>query len=91
MGRQPQQRTSQHRTVVVAPVAAWQLFYHRGGSWSNPQSSSDTAEEPTSTARTVAPPPDGIRLQLTLPDTTSLSGTLTVDWVRPQTGGGKAQ
>lgn len=77
----------------LPPVAAWQLFYHRGGSWSNPQSSSDTAEEPTSTARTVAPPPDGIRLQLTLPDTdtTSLSGTLTVDWVRPQTGGGKAQ
>lgn len=81
----------------LPPVAAWQLFYHRGGSWSNPQSSADTGtstsspSEGASTPRTVAPPPDGIRLQLTLPETTSLSGTLTVDWVRPQTGGGKAQ
>lgn len=81
----------------LTPVAAWQLFYHRGGSWSNPQSSADTGtstpppSEATNTPRSVAPPPDGIRLQLTLPDIASPRGTLTVDWVRPQTGGGKAQ
>lgn len=88
---------AQERQWLLTPVTAWQLFYHRGGSWSNPQSSADagtsatTPGEATDTPRTVATPPDGIRLQLTLPDTTSPSGTLTVDWVRPQTGGGKAQ
>lgn len=85
------------RQWLLLPVAAWQLLYHRGGSWSNPQSSADAGssatppDETTTATRTVAAPPDGIRLQLTLPDTASPSGTLTVDWVRPQTGGGKAQ
>lgn len=89
--------TAQERQWLLTPVTAWQLFYHRGGSWSNPQSSAEagtsatTPGEATDTPRTVATPPDGIRLQLTLPDTASPSGTLTVDWVRPQTGGGKAQ
>lgn len=89
--------TDTQRQWLLTPVTAWQLFYHRGGSWSNPQSSADTGTgslpfgETTSTPHTIASPPDGIRLQLTLPSTTGLSGTLTVDWVRPQNGGGKAQ
>lgn len=80
--------TETEQQWLLTPVTAWQLLYHRGGNWSNPQSSADMA---TNIPRTVATPPDGIRLQLTLPNTTDPSGTLTVDWVRPQVGGGKAQ
>jgi general secretion pathway protein J len=65
--------------VTVVALAAWQLFYYRGGAWSNPLSSTGTAEASTL--------PDGIRLVLTLEAPHPLAGTLVRDWARPTLGG----
>jgi general secretion pathway protein J len=65
-------------TAVLFPAQQWQLFYYRGDAWSNPLSSTGTVS-----AGQDAAIPDGVRLILTLPDTTTPSGTLTLDWVRP--------
>ena len=74
--------------VVLVPLAGWQLFYHRGGAWSNPQSSiggSDVTDTQTS-----AGIPDGVRLQLDLTPGQALVGRITRDWVSPLKGGGKS-
>lgn len=76
--------TQDPRQVWLTPATQWELFYHRGGSWSNPLSASG------GDAATVRQWPDGIRLILTLPDTGAATGRLTRDWVRPSLGGGKA-
>lgn len=71
--------------VLLTPVADWQLFYHRGGAWTNPQSAADEDNEQTQTSQVTLP--DGVRLLLTLPDGGSPSGQLLRDWVRPTLGG----
>jgi general secretion pathway protein J len=70
--------------VVVAAVDKWQVFYYRNDAWSNAQSSADVAVESNSAAL-----PEGVRLVLTLAAGQALVGTITRDWVRPTTGGGK--
>lgn len=70
--------------VTLLPLESWQLFYYRGGAWSNPQSSTGTTAGDTS-----ATVPDGIRLQITLPPGQALAGQLTRDWVNPVLGGGR--
>jgi general secretion pathway protein J len=57
-------------------LQSWQLFYHRDGAWSHPQSAAGSANNP-------APTPDGIRLELTLPN----QQRLRRDWVNPRVGG----
>ena len=72
--------------VALLPLAQWQLFYYRGGAWSNPLSSTGTEAPATAgapNAAETAAAPDGVRLQITLPPGQALSGTLTRDWVRP--------
>ena len=64
--------------AVLFPAQQWQLFYYRGDAWSNPLSSSGAVS-----AGQDASIPDGIRLILTLPETATPSGTITLDWVRP--------
>ena len=71
----------------------WQLFYYRGGAWSNALSSGTT----TGTPQTVGglPPvaariPEGVRLRLTLAPGSALAGDLTLDWVNPINGGNKS-
>lgn len=64
--------------VAIAPMAQWQLYYYRGGTWSNPMSSS--GETGTNTTPTT---PDGVRLVLTVPSPNPLAGTLNRDWARP--------
>ncbi len=71
--------------ALLIPVADWQLFYHRGGAWTNPQSAADEDNEQTQTSQVTLP--DGLRLLLTLPDGGSPSGQLLRDWVRPTLGG----
>ena len=74
--------------VQIHPLSGWQLFVHRGGSWTNPLSSdavSTAKPDSTSTAGTV---PDGVRLVLNLPPITPVAGTLTLDWIRPTLSGG---
>ncbi len=60
------------REVAIAELEQWQLFYYRGGAWSNPLSSSGTKD--------TASIPDGVRLVLTLPAGHPLAGSLVRDW-----------
>jgi len=71
---------SRARQVPITPLLDWQLYYNRGGAWSNPGSSSEAA---TTT-------PDGVRLVLNLPPDQALAGTLTRDWIRPTAVGEKS-
>ena len=79
--------------IQIHPLTGWQLFVHRGGSWTNPLSSDavtpDTpagANAPPSTAPSAATP-DGVRLVLSLPPGPAGTGPLTLDWVRPTLSG----
>lgn len=70
--------------VRIAALDQWQLYFYRGGTWSNPLSSagSNTAgAEPTSNV------PDGVRLVLTVAPPHPLAGTVVRDWARPNGGG----
>ncbi len=66
--------------VSIVPLVDWQIYYYRGGAWSNPGSSSEAADAI----------PEGVRLQLTLPEGLPLSGILTRDWIRPNAVGAKS-
>ncbi len=68
--------------ISIHPLAGWQLFVHRGGAWTNPLSSDATSD---STPKDRLP--DGVRLVLTLPDTTPVASALTLDWMRPTLSG----
>jgi len=59
----------------LMPLEAWQLYYFRNDNWS-PAVSADALGA-------GAPPPDGVRLVLSLPPGPALAGLLTRDWVRP--------
>ncbi len=76
--------------VSVRPLSQWQIFFHRGGAWSNPLSSEGVTPTTLGSASGAAPgsPPDGIRLLLDLPAGQSLTGKLTLDWVSPTLTGG---
>jgi general secretion pathway protein J len=70
--------------VNVAPLEQWQIYYFRGGAWTNPLSSAGTVGPTAAPASaTSAPLPDGVRLVLTLPDSHPMAGTLQRDWARP--------
>lgn len=75
--------------IQIHPLSGWQLFVHRGGSWTNPLSSDAvTAGTPGSpNPNPIASTPDGVRLLLSLPPGPAGSGTLTLDWVRPTLSG----
>lgn len=75
-------------SVLLFPVSQWQLFYHRGGTWGNPQSSIGN-ESAGVFAVGENPVPDGVRLVLTLPEGAGLSGELSRDWVRPTLEAGR--
>lgn len=74
--------------VQIHPLSGWQLFVHRGGSWTNPLSSDKEAVETGNPAADSASrAPDGVRLVLTLPPGPAGAGALTLDWVRPTLSG----
>ena len=86
--------------IQIHPLSGWQLFVHRGGSWTNPLSSegSATGGIPVASiagsaagAGSAAVPalPDGVRLVLALSPGQAISGTLTRDWMRADLGGSK--
>lgn len=79
---------AKQREVAIAPLAQWQIYYYRGGAWSNPLSSSGAPNASTNPNNTPAPTstPDGVRLVLTLPSPHPLAGTLNRDWARPTAG-----
>lgn len=68
----------------ATPVAAadrWQVFFHRGGSWVNPQSAADSGA--AAPAGQAAGLPDGVRVVLDGLNAPGLSGRLQRDWVQP--------
>ena len=80
--------TTRDGQVQIHPLSGWQLFVHRGGSWTNPLSSDavnpgTNNPAPGSASRT----PDGVRLVLTLPPGAIGTGAVTMDWVRPTLSG----
>ena len=79
------------REVRIAPLDQWQIFFYRGGAWSNPLSSAGTTSDGKPAAAAAAAPalPDAVRLVLTLSAGQAISGSLTRDWLRPTVGGGK--
>lgn len=68
--------------VWLGAASRWQVFFHRGGSWSNPQSSAD----PDGYAV-----PDGVRLVISPAAQDTLAGPLTKDWVRPHFIGSRSE
>lgn len=90
--RTPSSSESQRETVLM-PLAGWQLFYYRGGAWANAQSANTSGSQPQSPgglSSTAASIPEGVRLQLTLPEGGALTGVVTRDWANPLLGGGKS-
>lgn len=71
--------------VALIPIDGWQLFYYRGGAWSNALSSVGTVPG-TDGSSTL---PEGIRLQITLSPGGALSGLLVRDWINPALGGSR--
>lgn len=79
---QPPQGADSASAVAIARAEDWRIYYFRRNAWSNALSA-DTAqadEEHTNL-------PDGVRLALTLAPGQTVSGEVTVDWVRPSFGG----
>jgi general secretion pathway protein J len=86
------------KEVSLATVDDLQIFYYRNDAWSNPLSNASSSAAPPppvasppvpGPATGVAPPPDGVRLVLTLSPGQALAGTLVRDWVQPTIGGNK--
>lgn len=80
------------REVQIVPLDQWQIFYYRGGAWSNPLSSDGAGEAPAFGGLLPAEGsalalPDGVRLVLQLSPGQAISGSLTRDWVSPGLGG----
>ena len=84
----PSDTAKRHEIAIVA-LAQWQVYYFRGGAWSNPLSSSgvqaidNPASGPTPPPAPTGGLPDGIRLVLNIAAPHPLSGTITRDWARP--------
>jgi len=81
------------RETLLMPLAGWQLYYYRGGAWANAQSANTGAslpQAPGGLSSTAASIPEGVRLQLTLPEGGALAGVVTRDWANPLLGGGKS-
>jgi general secretion pathway protein J len=79
--------------VQIHPLSGWQLFVHRGGSWTNPLSSDvvtqnpEQAGNPSERNTPGQTTPDGVRLVPSLPPGAAGTGTLSMDWVRPTLSG----
>lgn len=87
-GQSPSE-TLRAQEVLLGPLRGWQIFYFRGGAWSNPLSAAGTGAgtEAAKAAATPASPalPDGVRLILEIPAPHPMAGTITRDWARPVT------
>ncbi len=72
------------REVRIAALDEWQLYFYRGGAWSNPLSS---AGSPAAGAEPGSNLPDGVRLVLAVSPPHPLAGAVVRDWARANTGG----
>jgi general secretion pathway protein J len=75
---------AKRQEVAIVALDQWQIYYYRGGAWSNPLSSSGApttdAQQPPTQRNNL---PDGVRLVLSVAAPHPLSGTLTRDWAQP--------
>lgn len=86
--RNPTEELRAQQTLLPA-VQDWQLFYYRGGAWSNPQSSSGATGNSEAGDTTA---PSGIRLLLTLPGAGAAeTRQLLTDWVHPSYNGPRGE
>ncbi|TNF57989.1 MAG: prepilin-type N-terminal cleavage/methylation domain-containing protein [Burkholderiales bacterium] len=85
-GQAPAVQSGDSRVVLVG-IEGWQIFYHRGQTWSNPLSA--TGDEAAQAAGDIEDMPNGVRLVLELPAQAGLSGPLLRDWVRPTLEAGR--
>ena len=92
-GRNPSSDQMRRETVLI-PLDQWRVYYYRSNAWTNPQSSDQSnanggANGGTNIGSNAANAtnlpllPDGIRIELTLPQGRALNGQMTVDWVNP--------
>lgn len=81
---------SSDSAIALLGIDNWQLFYHRGETWGNPQSSTGN-EEPVGgpEGTRTGSLPNGVRLELVLGTGEGLSGSLVRDWVRPTLEAGR--
>lgn len=86
----PAGNTSSDSAIALLGIDNWQLFYHRGETWGNPQSSTGN-EEPVGgpEGSRTGSLPNGVRLELVLGTGEGLSGSLVRDWVRPTLEAGR--
>ncbi|HMN92511.1 MAG TPA: prepilin-type N-terminal cleavage/methylation domain-containing protein [Hydrogenophaga sp.] len=85
-GPVPSAQSGDSRVVLVG-LEDWQLFYHRGQTWTNPLSA--TGNEGEVSGGVSQDMPNGVRLVLALPASAGLSGALVRDWVRPTLEAGR--
>ena len=71
--------------VALVGIEGWHVQFQRGGSWGPPPTLSGLAADPQR-----HDPPEGVRLQLVLPATSSLPGALWLDWAQPSENRGRA-
>jgi len=81
--REPAVSGSPDTALNLLPLDDWQLFYFRGQTWGNPQSSAGNESPQSPPGSPVPAGPPGVRLVLNPSPGTGLSGTLTIDWVDP--------
>lgn len=90
--RTPSDAERRQETVLM-PLTGWQLFFYRGGAWANALSTNTAGSQPQTPGglgSAAASIPEGVRLQITLPEGGALSGVITRDWASPLLGGGKS-
>lgn len=88
-GQSPSEGAKQLEVAIV-PIDQWQIYYYRGGAWSNPLSSSGapvTNPSQPAVPTTTSSLPDGVRLVLGVATPHPLSGTITRDWAQPNLTG----
>jgi len=71
---------ARQQEIAIAPMEQWQVYFFRGGSWSNPLSSAASTATPGAGTTVV---PDGVRLVVVTPAPHPLAGRITRDWARP--------
>lgn len=72
--------------VALVATSGWQLYYFRGGAWSNALSSDGTTSGTSGAADANAVgsrPPDGVRVVLDVTAPHPLAGRITRDWSSP--------
>ena len=75
--------SAKQQEVAIVAMDQWQIYYYRGGTWSNPLSSSGAPAPDAAQPIQRSGLPDGIRLVLGVAAPHPLAGTLTRDWAQP--------